>query len=352
MAVLITGATGRIGRVLTGSLVDAGMRVHVLTRRPHRIMEYFGDRVTGFEWHPLNEPVPEGALDDIDTIVHLMGDPLTGKATAAKLQRLTRSRVNSTVRLAEAAGGRPIRLIMASSAGIYPPISPSPQRASSPTVKGDEVPHSTPSIAALENAPVAEALAPLQRVIAKWEASADPFRATGGSVICVRLGQVISHDGFPQHLAKLRARRLGVLLDPADTIPAIALADAVALFAWLIVRREVSGSLNAVAPMPLCGLAVNEALAVTGAVQYRISVPQWMLPRLLGLESDLITRRPILEPKRLVDEGFEFACPDPREALLKACKVQASALGHAPAQRLPFIGKRRKKRSGGGNSHK
>ncbi|KRB01259.1 hypothetical protein ASD83_07025 [Devosia sp. Root685] len=42
---LITGATGKLGRVLTPKLLAAGHRVRVLTRRPETARELYGDRV-------------------------------------------------------------------------------------------------------------------------------------------------------------------------------------------------------------------------------------------------------------------------------------------------------------------
>jgi len=43
--ILVTGATGKLGNILTPSLLDAGHRVRVLTRQPERARALFGDRV-------------------------------------------------------------------------------------------------------------------------------------------------------------------------------------------------------------------------------------------------------------------------------------------------------------------
>src|SRR5690606_40032519 len=42
---LITGATGKLGRVLTPKLIAGGHRVRVLTRRPEAAGEFYGDKV-------------------------------------------------------------------------------------------------------------------------------------------------------------------------------------------------------------------------------------------------------------------------------------------------------------------
>ena len=67
MTILITGATGLIGRPLTLALLDQGAQVCVITRRPHRVLEAFerySSRVLAFEWHPRTEPFPPEALGE------------------------------------------------------------------------------------------------------------------------------------------------------------------------------------------------------------------------------------------------------------------------------------------------
>ena len=90
MTILITGATGLIGRPLTRALVDQGQQVRVVTRRPHRVLEAFSaysSRVLAFEWHPRTEPFPPEALQGVERIVHLMGEPIYGPATREARQR-------------------------------------------------------------------------------------------------------------------------------------------------------------------------------------------------------------------------------------------------------------------------
>ena len=61
MTILITGATGLIGRTLTRALLDQDQQVRIVTRRPHRVLEAFSaysSRILAFEWHPRTEPFP------------------------------------------------------------------------------------------------------------------------------------------------------------------------------------------------------------------------------------------------------------------------------------------------------
>ncbi len=45
-----------------------------------------------FEWHPRTEPLPPEALEGVERIIHLMGEPLHGPATRAARQRIAESR--------------------------------------------------------------------------------------------------------------------------------------------------------------------------------------------------------------------------------------------------------------------
>ena len=90
MTILITGATGLVGRALTLALLEQGTDVRVVTRRPHRVLEAFAaysSRVLAFEWHPRTEPFPPEALAGVERVIHLMGEPLYGPATRAVRQR-------------------------------------------------------------------------------------------------------------------------------------------------------------------------------------------------------------------------------------------------------------------------
>jgi uncharacterized protein len=119
MTVLITGATGLVGRALTQSLVDAGIAVRAVTRRPHRALETFDRRVTAFEWHPRTEPFPAPALEGVERIIHLMGEPLYGPLTLETRARVIASRHVPTRRPIEALGRTRVHLIAASSAAVY-----------------------------------------------------------------------------------------------------------------------------------------------------------------------------------------------------------------------------------------
>lgn len=62
--VLVAGATGRLGRLVTAGLIDSGVPVRVLTRRPEAARLLFGDRVE----------IAEGAFADAASISQATND--------------------------------------------------------------------------------------------------------------------------------------------------------------------------------------------------------------------------------------------------------------------------------------
>lgn len=300
MTVLITGATGRIGRVLARSLAEVGMPVRLLTRRPHRAVEYFGDAIPGWEWHPISEPVPEAALEGVTTIIHLMGEPLEGPLGPAKLKRIGTSRIVSLQRLIDGLKGRPLRVILASSIGIYPGGEP---------VDDGDLTHGRAAIQRETSA--------LQGVIAAWEDAAQPLMAAGGKVAFLRLGQVIGAGDFLRLLLQLRSERIHKQLSAESHVSAIALQDATAMLAWLVVNQDFAGPINAVAPEPLKGASINKAIDATWGEGRCWPRSTWLADRRLGLAADLLDGDRRVAPKRALESGFTFAQPD-LEPLLHA----------------------------------
>jgi hypothetical protein len=294
MTILITGATGLIGRALTQSLIEQGFKPRVVTRRPHRAVEVFDSRVSAFEWHPRTEPLPAEALDGVERIIHLMGEPMYGRITRDKRARVASSRSNGTARLAEALGRTRAHVIVASSVAVYG--------------YGEGAPLT-------ETTAVAPPRNKLSLALIACEEAAEPLRENGAVVTQVRLGPVIGPGAFPGELKALFDRRLdwrGVHPDAA--IPAIDLVDAVGLIAWLAGSRPMPGAIHAVAPEPLRSQDLARLLEQTSPGR-RLGLPRFMLRQQIGVLADFVHSRRRVLPRRALDAGFKFQRPDPLESV-------------------------------------
>lgn len=121
MKILITGVTGYLGRKLAVALTSANHQVVGTSRNPARAGT-IDDVKHLFAWAPLDQPLSADALAGVDGIVHLVGEPVTGRWTAGKKKRLYDSRVESArniVRGIEGSNDHPSVIIGGSGIGYY-----------------------------------------------------------------------------------------------------------------------------------------------------------------------------------------------------------------------------------------
>jgi uncharacterized protein len=314
MRVLITGATGLIGRALAQSLLDKGLRPRIVTRRPHRVLESFDNRVLAYEWHPRTEPFPPGALDGVERVIHLMGEPLHGPLTREKRAQIVASRRNGTERLIEALADQPVHLIVASSAAVYgfgegPPLT--------------------------ESSAVKKPKHKLAQALLACEEAADRLRDNGSTVTLVRMGPVIGPGAFPDQMLELLGRRFGWRdTHPEAAIPAIDQVDAVSLLLWLTLNRPMPGPVHAVAPEPLRSADLKQLLAQALPLT-RVPLPHMVLRRRIGGLADFLHSRKRILPERAIEAGFQFARPDPIESVRS---VLAEHVARAAPRRPSLLG--------------
>src|SRR5262247_2970163 len=121
MRVAVTGGTGFIGRHLVARLGRRGDDVTVLSRNPGKAGRLQGaNRI--IRWDPEAGEPPVEAIDGQDAVVNLLGEPVAGRWTAARKQRIHASRVAGTrnlVRGIEAAARKPAVLVSGSAVGFY-----------------------------------------------------------------------------------------------------------------------------------------------------------------------------------------------------------------------------------------
>src|SRR5690606_4247531 len=122
MRILISGATGFVGRALCRHLIGKGDEVVAFSRRPAQALASLDgvDRV--FTWDAATyEPAAE-AFEGVDAVIHLAGESVVGRWTEAKRKAIRASRVDSTQLLVAAMAKlqhKPQTLISASAIGYY-----------------------------------------------------------------------------------------------------------------------------------------------------------------------------------------------------------------------------------------
>ncbi len=290
--VVVTGSSGLIGRQLCAALATAGHRVTRLLRASSRRAAPANDTAA---WDPDRGVLDPAVLADADAVVHLAGEPISGRFTAKHRARVLDSRVRSTtllvdaIRAARAAGGGPTTLVQASAIGIYGARRP------------DEV-------LTEESAPGEGFLA---EVVQAWEAAARPAADAGVRVAFLRTGIVLSEGGGAlQPMVPLFSMGLGGRLTAPDAYMSwIGLDDMARAYLHVLFTPSLAGPVNAVAPRPVTSQEFADTL---GQVLHRpaaIPTPGFAPAVLLGREgaSELVATDQRVLPTRLLDTGFQFA---------------------------------------------
>jgi uncharacterized protein (TIGR01777 family) len=291
--VVITGASGLLGRALTAFLTTGGHRVTRLVRREPREAE--------IGWDPAAGRLDAAALEGVDAVVHLAGENLAaGRWTPGRKQRIRESRTQGTALLARtlAGLGRPPRvLVSASAVGIY-------------GNRGDELLGDDSSPGPADDF--------LVQVVRAWESATAPARDAGIRVATPRFGAVLSPAGgaLGKLLPIFRLGLGGRVGSGRQWMSWISIDDAVGLIHHALATEALGGAFNAVAP----GAVTNAEFAATlGRVLGRPAVlpaPAPALRMLFGEMADetvLASQRVV--PGRAVTTDYPYRHPALEEAL-------------------------------------
>ena len=121
MKILVTGSTGLIGKELCRKLFEQGHQVVTLSRTPRP--DLFGFPVESFRWASCYDTPPAEALENLDGVINLAGEPIFGSYfSSSKKQAIWDSRVVGTQNLVKALKEAQVDLkfyIGASAIGFY-----------------------------------------------------------------------------------------------------------------------------------------------------------------------------------------------------------------------------------------
>ena len=290
MRVLITGATGTIGRAVADRVRARGDQLVATSRNPARAKDALGADVEVHAWpDPTAAPPPAEALR-VDGIVHLLGEPIDQRWTEEARRRIRDSRVESTTQLvagleALPESERPGVLVAQSATGYY----------------GDRGPELLQEDARAGDGWLAE-------VVVAWEEAA--HRAPAGvRVVTTRTGVVLSPSGGA--LAKmLPFFKLGVggpVAGGDQYVPWIHLDDVAGGLVHCLDTAAASGAANLTAPEPVTNKALSQALGRVLKRPAVLPVPGFALSLLYGPMSELVTSGQRAVPARLEELGYAFS---------------------------------------------
>jgi len=298
--VVITGATGLIGKRIVQILIERGSRVIALARNVEKARKLLGDQVTCTHWD-FSKP-DEGDwrrhLCEADGVIHLAGTPLFGRRWNAAFKReMEESRVLGTRQLVDAISAsaeKPRVFVSASALGYY---------------------GADPDRVVDETTPPADDL--LARICVNWENEARKLDAHGVRTVQMRIGIVLSKESGALK-ALLPLFRLGIggtMGDPRFHINWLHLEDVARMFTMALGNQEMRGACNAVGPSPVTNAdfarAIARALGRPALMRYPVPV----LKILIGEAGEYASGGPRVHPVKIQDAGYRFFFSDLDQAL-------------------------------------
>lgn len=309
LKILITGATGLIGRAVGKKLTESGHQLVVLTRHPAEARLNLPFPAELIEWDGISPLTSEAfarpeVFTEIDGVIHLAGESIAdGRWSDEKKARIRDSRVLSTRALAQAiiSGGaaRAKFFISGSAVGFYGD-------------RGDEVLD--------ESASAGKDF--LSGVVQEWENETRPLESMGLRVVRIRTGIVLSrHGGALAKLLPLFSRGLGGKLGQGlNWMSWIHLDDIARIFAHCCESDSARGVFNATAPEPVRNERFTIALARALGRPVFLPVPEMALRAMMGEAATIALSSQRAPPLRLLEHGFEFRFPELARALTDICE--------------------------------
>jgi uncharacterized protein len=305
--ILVTGASGFIGRHLCAALVRQGAHVIVLK---HRSRVAAG--VTGM---PVVDDLSKLPADSrIDAIVNLAGARIVGRLwTARRRDLLLRSRLDTTdalVKLVQRLAIKPAVLVSASAVGFY-------------GVRGAEP---------LDEQAIGQAVFQ-SHLCQRWEQAASRVAEYGVRVTTLRLGVVLGRDGgaLPPQVFVARLGLGAVLGLGTQGAPWIHIEDAVRLISFALENAGLAGPVNAVSPGHVTQREFQRELARALHRPQWLRVPAAPLRMLLGEMSQLLVDGQHVVPAKALAAGFEFRYPKLDQALGALLLAPAGTSGNKSA---------------------
>ena len=287
---LVTGATGFIGQQLCQRLLAQDQQLCVLARDYRKVVRLFGSS------HRLSiiNSIDQLEKDDhFDAIINLAGEPLTnGIWSGKKKLHILQSRITLTSQLINFmrdSTHKPNVFISGSAIGYYGSQDDTVLTETSASVKSFS-----------------------SQLCRQWENIASTASGFGVRTCVLRTGLVLGYSGgmLGNLLTPYWYGMGGKMGDGKQWMSWICIEDLLNIIERLVDDNAISGPINATAPNPVTNALFSQSLAQALHRPSLLSVPAWVLRRLLGEAADelfLASTRVI--PDRLNKLGFKFKHP-------------------------------------------
>ena len=300
--IIITGATGLIGKSICKTLLQQGKEITIFTRNPDRANKEVAGATNYVKWDYNNPDEWKEYLNMNDAVIHLAGANLGAKRWNESYKKIAYdSRVISTQNLVEAISAvdeKPKVFICASAVGFYGD-------------RGDDY--------LSENEGPADNY--LAKLCADWEKEAEKVENFGVRRVSVRTGLVLSEgEGLLKQMVPAFKLFLGgYLSNGMQWFPWIHIDDITEIYLHALDNESSGGGLrgdvNAASP----GIVRMKEFANTlGKVLHRPSlfpIPKFTVKLLKGELGDYVMDSQKVAVNKLLQGGYKFKFENLEDAL-------------------------------------
>ncbi len=287
MRVLITGATGLIGKEIVKLCLKKNIQVNYLTTSKSKIAKKANYH--GFYWNPKINEIDINCFNDVEIIIHLAGASVAKRWTPCYKKEILSSRLQTTKLLVDSLKkheNKVKQVISASAIGIYPDSLSNYYEEDHST--GDD--------------------SFLSEVVKQWENAVDAFSELGISVAKIRIGLLMSNKGgaLPKLVKPIRLG-LGAAFGTGNSWQSwIHIEDLSRLFVYVL-NNNLEGVYNAVAPNPVSNQDLTKLCAkVLDKPLFLPNIPKFFMKLVLGDMHTLLFLSQRVSSKKIEEAGFDF----------------------------------------------
>jgi len=303
MKVMVSGATGFIGKELIKKLNEKGHEIVVLTRNLESAKFHIPVHCELVNWDPKVQSLSPSALKGVDAVINLAGEGIAdGRWSPIRKRDLIESRIHSTRRLVDAMtymDKKPRVFLSASAIGFYGERRNELLDETKPKGKGF-----------------------LSDICQSWEDEALRANELGVRTANFRIGMVLGHDGgaLNKILPPFKFGVGGNLGNGSQWMSWIHIKDLADMFIYGIENCSVKGIYNAVSPNPITNKEFTKKLGKVLNRPTLFPVPKFVLKIVLGELSELLLNSQKVSGQKITDEGFRFKFPGINSALKEICR--------------------------------
>ena len=296
MTVLITGATGLIGREIVKQCHSKGIKVHYLTTSKSKLNT--ASNYKGFYWNPSTNDIDHSCFEGVSAIINLVGASISKRWTERYKKEILDSRTKTAQLLQRTIKEHHYtveQVVSASAIGIYP---------TSLTNYYDES-HTEVSTSFLG------------QVVEQWEKAVDGFKPLDCKVTKIRIGLVLANDGgaLPEIIKPMKFGAGAAFGSGKQWQSWIHVEDLAAMFVFAL-EHKLEGVYNGVAPNPVSNQELTKlAAGVLGKPLILPNIPKLPMKLALGDMHMLLFESQRVCSKKIETKGFNFKFANLKPAL-------------------------------------